>query len=372
MRLNLPPLAGHLETEMQLLKTTSIGLLLSLQIVISQLAMAWTPEDHYQRKRLVERVYIQGDSLKNNIIGEFHGHEVIVYLPSSYYQQLNKHYPVVYMLHGFGGTADAWFSNKGSNPNSQAAMDALITSGSVQEMILVVPDTNTRHIGSWYQNSVISGSWEDYIVTDVISAIDTKFRTIEDSASRGLLGHSMGGLGALTIASRHPELFSSVALMSPAPFNMAKAPWQNWQGFYPFVKPQLDLYTGVMSELDFIAHTFVSMPQVSIADPSNPPTYIADNPDQEHFERMVDFNLASLAGDLSPAAAELNWYTELGNQDTDLNPNSIRDFNALIQIFQNQGVNIHSQVFTGGHTDQFNMRMPVLLQYMSDHLASGE
>jgi pimeloyl-ACP methyl ester carboxylesterase len=73
--------------------------------------------------------------------------------------------------------------------------------------------------GSFYVNSPVTGNWEDYIVKDVVSFVDSRFRTLPQAESRGITGHSMGGFGALNIAMHHPEVFGAVYSMSPGLFD---------------------------------------------------------------------------------------------------------------------------------------------------------
>ena len=62
---------------------------------------------------------------------------------------------------------------------------------------------------------------QSYITTDLIAA-EGVFGL--DGAGRGILGHSMGGHGALILALRHPDLFRSVSAFAPivAP---SQCPW---------------------------------------------------------------------------------------------------------------------------------------------------
>ncbi|NJK86707.1 MAG: esterase family protein [Bacteroidales bacterium] len=62
--------------------------------------------------------------------------------------------------------------------------------------------------GCFYQNSPVTGNWEDFVVNDVVKFIDAKYRTIPKAGSRALIGLSMGGYGALTLSMRHPSVFS--------------------------------------------------------------------------------------------------------------------------------------------------------------------
>ena len=94
------------------------------------------------------------------------------------------------------------------------AADKDITSGTAHEMILVHPDANTIYNGSMYSNSPTTGDWEAYMRDDLVSYIDSHYRTLSDRMSRGLAGHSMGGYGTIRIGMKHPEVFSSLYIMS--------------------------------------------------------------------------------------------------------------------------------------------------------------
>jgi S-formylglutathione hydrolase len=61
-----------------------------------------------------------------------------------------------------------------------------------------------------------------YITRDLIETVEAEFPL--DGSRRGILGHSMGGHGALTIALRNPDLFRSVSAFAPivAP---SQCPW---------------------------------------------------------------------------------------------------------------------------------------------------
>ncbi|MHC4356523.1 MAG: alpha/beta hydrolase-fold protein, partial [Planctomycetota bacterium] len=128
--------------------------------------------------------------------------EVIVYLPPSYNQGGN--FPVVYLLHGYTGNARTFASNAYTGFYWPAESDFpeggiygllndLIIAGELKEMIVVMPDASNMYGGSWYANSELAGNYEDYIVEDLVSYIDSNYRTIPSRDSRAIVGHSMGG-----------------------------------------------------------------------------------------------------------------------------------------------------------------------------------
>lgn len=53
---------------------------------------------------------------------------------------------------------------------------------------------------------------ESYVTRDLIAAVEATFPL---EPRRAVFGHSMGGHGALTLAMRHPQLFTSVSAFSP-------------------------------------------------------------------------------------------------------------------------------------------------------------
>lgn len=161
--------------------------------------------------RPVNRIEIPAPSLGENLVGEPAERILYVYLPPSYATS-EKRYPVVYYLPGYGDSSIIGFRL----PDD---MDALIESGEIQEMILVIASGDSKMGGSFYVNSPVTGNWENHIVNDVVGYVDSHFRTLPQAESRGITGHSMGGFGALNIAMHRPDVFSAVYSMSPGLFD---------------------------------------------------------------------------------------------------------------------------------------------------------
>lgn len=162
----------------------------------------------------VDRITVHGQSLEGNLEGDSLDRDVMVYLPASYKKSSRTRYPVVYMLHGFTDDTDHWWGVVPHFVNVPQSMEKWLASGVAKEMILVMPNAYTRYQGSMYSNSVTTGNWEGYVVGDLVSYIDRHYRTIAHVNSRGLAGHSMGGYGALRIGMKHPDVFSSIYVMS--------------------------------------------------------------------------------------------------------------------------------------------------------------
>jgi S-formylglutathione hydrolase FrmB len=65
-----------------------------------------------------------------------------------------------------------------------------------------------------YSSSVTIGDWESFIADDLVSYVDSHYRTIANRDSRGIGGHSMGGYGTIRIGMKRPDVFSSMYIMS--------------------------------------------------------------------------------------------------------------------------------------------------------------
>jgi S-formylglutathione hydrolase len=166
-------------------------------------------------KGAVERILVHGKGLEGNLEGDSPDRHVSVYLPPSYKANPKKRYPVIYFLHGYTDSDDKWYGFTKHWINLPQIADSVFATGKVQEAILVTPDAYTRFQGSMYSNSATTGNWEDYVAKELVAYIDTHYRTLAKRESRGLAGHSMGGYGTMRIGQKHPEIFSSLYLLSP-------------------------------------------------------------------------------------------------------------------------------------------------------------
>jgi S-formylglutathione hydrolase FrmB len=115
---------------------------------------------------------------------------------------------VIYFLHGFTGD-DRML--KFISP----VLDMAIATHRIRPFIMVIPDEKTTYDGSFYSNTGVFGNWEDFTVQDVVGHVDNTYRTMANRESRGITGHSMGGYGAILLAMKHPDIFSTVYALSP-------------------------------------------------------------------------------------------------------------------------------------------------------------
>jgi enterochelin esterase-like enzyme len=151
--------------------------------------------------------FLLDDRLTSPIIGESFPYRI--YLPPDYLHAPQKHYPVLYMLHGAGGNYTEWTD---SYLPEQA--DRMIVAGDLPPLIIVMPDDSGQTY--WANWSEDGPRWGDYLTEDVVQTIDQRYRTLPTAASRGIGGLSMGGLGALNLAFQHPDVFGVVGAHSPS------------------------------------------------------------------------------------------------------------------------------------------------------------
>lgn len=158
----------------------------------------------------VERIKVRGPSLEGNLEGNAVDRDVIVFLPPSYAKEKGRRYPVVFALHGYSIGAEQW-SGEIHVPQT---IEGAFAQGA-GEMIVVLPDSKTRHNGSMYSSSVTVGDFERFVARDLVAYVDSHYRTMPRRESRGLVGHSMGGYGATRIGMKHADVFGSLYIMSP-------------------------------------------------------------------------------------------------------------------------------------------------------------
>lgn len=153
--------------------------------------------------------------------------EYSIYLPEDY-EHSNRSYPVLYLLHGFSDDEIAWTQYGEVQEIADKEMESINT----VPMIIVMPDAGV----SWYINNH-DGTvrYEDFFIEELIPYVDYAYRTRASKQFRAIAGLSMGGHGALIMAMKHPELFSSAAPLSSGIFTEEEfmgMPQQTWDNAF--------------------------------------------------------------------------------------------------------------------------------------------
>lgn len=131
-----------------------------------------------------------------------------VYLPPGYEQQ-DRRYPVLYLLHGWPYDESHW-----DVLGVDERADAGIVNGSMNPFIIVLPGADSG--GLYVTTSGGPGSFEEQLVNELMPHVDATYRTVQTREARAIGGISRGGVWALEIAFRHPDAFGVVGAHSPA------------------------------------------------------------------------------------------------------------------------------------------------------------
>ena len=154
-----------------------------------------------------------------------HAVSYLIYLPPDYKSATDKRYPVIYWLHGRGGT-----QREGASV-FVPLLNAAIRSGTAPPVIIVSP--NGLGFSRWSDSSDSNVPVETIFIHDLIPHIDATYRTRAAREDRAIEGFSMGGFGAAHLAFKYPDLFGAVAMDSAALFDEgpnqeyfeANSPW---------------------------------------------------------------------------------------------------------------------------------------------------
>lgn len=140
----------------------------------------------------------------------------------------DKPVPVIYWLSGLTCT-DENFTQKAGAQRIAAKLGLALVAPDTSPRGDDVPDADTYDLGqgaSFYVNAT-QEPWNahykmyDYVLNELPKLVEANFPV---SNKRAITGHSMGGHGALVLALRNPERFSSVSAFSPI-CNPASSPW---------------------------------------------------------------------------------------------------------------------------------------------------
>jgi S-formylglutathione hydrolase FrmB len=155
-------------------------------LLLSQLA--------FSRIQQVDTISVYASKMKKEV-------KSVVILPENYSEK--RHYPVVYMLHGYSDNYAKWVK----------AVPSIKSLSTEYQQIIVCPDGG---YSSWYFDSPIDSTYqyESYIAKDLVAFVDSHYSTIANRSGRAITGLSMGGHGALYIAIRNKDLFAHAGSMS--------------------------------------------------------------------------------------------------------------------------------------------------------------
>lgn len=122
-------------------------------------------------------------------------------LPAGYGADAAARYPVLYLLHGANSNHTEW-----------AAKTRLAIHAAPYPLVIVCPEGEN----SCYINGADGRRWEDYLIADLPTHVETTYRVRTERGARAIAGLSMGGFGAFDLGLRHPARYGAVASHSGA------------------------------------------------------------------------------------------------------------------------------------------------------------
>lgn len=125
-----------------------------------------------------------------------------IYLPPCYDEQLDRSYPVLYLIHGQSSSDTQW-----DRIGAPEIADRLIASGEAAPFIIVMPRDRI-----WKEPT--EDNFGLAVEQSLIPWVDEHYRTMPDRVHRAIGGLSRGGAWAIHLGLSHPELFSAMGAHS--------------------------------------------------------------------------------------------------------------------------------------------------------------
>jgi len=137
-----------------------------------------------------------------------------VYTPPGYNPGVT--YPVLYLLHGIGGTHVEWMSG-----NPDQIISNLINAGKAKPMIVVMPNVramaNDTDTDNTPETVAAFHNFINDLKNDLMPFIKDNYPVSDKREQTAIAGLSMGGMESLHIGCRMPETFGYVGGFSSAP-----------------------------------------------------------------------------------------------------------------------------------------------------------
>ncbi len=173
-----------------------------------------TPDPYFIKKQKGYR-YRQPDVIKYYSEVTDTTRHAMVFLPADY--SAKKQYPVLYLLHGYGGSHKTW-----RNKKADIILQNLYYFEDVPEMIVVCQNCNVNKdesvddLGMEDSTAAFDGSADD-LVTSLMPYIESHYPVKTGAENTAIAGNSMGGRNSIYAAYKYPKRFGYVGAFSSGP-----------------------------------------------------------------------------------------------------------------------------------------------------------
>ena len=130
--------------------------------------------------------------------------EYAALLPGGY-AEAQAPFPLLFYLHGGGGSRDAL-------KQAKALFDELWKNGQLPPLVAVTPSAGRSFYMDYKDRSQ---KWEHFILGPFLDHLRETYKVRRDRQGTLLFGISMGGMGALRLGFKHPEKFGGLAALEP-------------------------------------------------------------------------------------------------------------------------------------------------------------
>jgi enterochelin esterase family protein len=141
-----------------------------------------------------------------------------VYTPPNY-KASGKRYPVLYLLHGFGGDASGWATVGQAN----VILDNLIARGQAKPMVVVMPlgygtmeyvYAGQAHLRDASLRQRNDSQFRATLLDEVLPQVESAYHVSKNRKARAIAGLSMGGAQSLTIGLNNLDRFAWIGAFS--------------------------------------------------------------------------------------------------------------------------------------------------------------
>jgi hypothetical protein len=155
----------------------------------------------------LDQLVVESELLADNPLGDPARRPLYVYTPPDAQNALAS----VYVIQGFTGQLDYWFTRNPFEPNMFERLDAMFAVGDCPPAVIAFVDAWTSLGGAQFLNSTSTGRYLDYICDEVVPFVDSRYPTAASRDRRGIAGKSSGGYGAMVAPMLRPDVFGALA-----------------------------------------------------------------------------------------------------------------------------------------------------------------
>lgn len=158
-------------------------------------------------------------TMKSQLLSAFYGHDFTIkagiVFPLSF--DPTRQYAAIYHSPGYGGDSSDAFRQERFAVVPGSAEETLAKNTFMIYIDPESPNGNTLHA-----DSANNGPWAKSLITELIPALEARYKLIAKPEARLLRGHSSGGWSTLWLAFKYPETFGATWSTSPDPVDFRK------------------------------------------------------------------------------------------------------------------------------------------------------